>query len=191
MKKSKWKASASFSLRPLRIPDATKACRASGLFQFMARSFSRFVPNWFCCRYCNQIKSCTEKTIFFVAKVRLSAFEATPLKLDINSSAICVLSIKVYILTSNLAAVFYFRRARWAHCCLWRQNIFVKIRIWYQLQQVTKNWRKFDEGRGLSWRAETGRWQVWPKDDKVDQAAEHLTKSWGHVGGRGIGQGGP
>ena len=103
---------ASFSLWPLRIPDATKACRASGLFQFMARSFSRFVPNWFCCRYCNQIKSCVEKKIFLVAMVRLSAFEATPLKLDINSSAICVLSIKVYILTSNLAAVFYFRRAR-------------------------------------------------------------------------------
>ena len=161
---------------------------------FLVLSLIGFVPYWFCCicRYCNQIKSCVEKKIFLVAMVRLSAFEATPLKLDINSSAICVLSIKVYILTSNLAAVFYFRRAGRAHShCLWRQNIFVKIRIWYQLQQVTKNWRKFDEGRGLSWRAETGRWQVWPKDDKVDQAAEHLTKSWGHVGGRGSGQGGP
>ena len=103
---------ASFSLRPLRVPDATKACRASLLFKFMPRFFSRFVPYWFCCicRYCNLIKLCVEKKIFLIAMVRLSAFEATPLKLDINSSAIYVLSIKVYILTSNLAAVFYFRR---------------------------------------------------------------------------------
>ena len=79
----------------------------------MPRFFSRFVPHWFCPLLAllhlhvlqpNKIMH-GEKDIS-CPKVRLSAFEATPLKLDINSSAICALSIKVYILTSNLAAVF-------------------------------------------------------------------------------------
>ena len=40
---------ASFSLWPLRIPDATKACRASGLLQFMPRFFFVLsLIHWFC-----------------------------------------------------------------------------------------------------------------------------------------------
>ena len=49
MNKSKWKASSSFSLRPLGIIDATKACRASGLLQFMPRFFFVLsLIHWFC-----------------------------------------------------------------------------------------------------------------------------------------------